>query len=195
VPLLLVNGCFGIAIGSRIESPKHSLNDVIDATIDVLHNPKAKVVLIPDPCQKCEVIDTDWKKISNTGYGYYIERGIIDIEHNNKTGIDTLHIRSTPDLIFYDSIDEKIENLIDFFQENLPKITNFIIYGENELSAICHVCRAICRRAEREIITVNQQYTIDNNVITYINRLSDFLFVLARVYTKNEEKSDFLWKK
>ena len=90
---------------------------------------------------------------------------------------------------------KKIEDLIDFFQENLPKITNFIIYGENELSAICHVCRAICRRAEREIITVNQQYNIDTNVTTYINRLSDFLFVLARIYTKNEEKSDFLWKK
>ena len=90
---------------------------------------------------------------------------------------------------------KKIEDLIDFFQENLPKITNFIIYGENELSAICHVCRAICRRAEREIITVNQQYNIDNNIVTYVNRLSDFLFVLARVYTKNEEKSDFLWKK
>lgn len=112
VPLLLVNGCFGIAIGSRIESPKHSLNDVIDATIDVLRNPKAKVVLIPDPCQKCEIIDTDWKKISNTGYGYYIERGIVKVEHNDKTGIDTLRILSTPDLIFYDSIAEKIENLI-----------------------------------------------------------------------------------
>ena len=90
---------------------------------------------------------------------------------------------------------KKIEDLIDFFQENLPKITNFIIYGENELSAICHVCRAICRRAEREIITVNQQYNLDQNLITYINRLSDFLFVLARVFTKNEEKTDFLWKK
>lgn len=112
VPLLLVNGCFGIAIGSRIESPKHSLNDVIDATIAVLRDPKAKVVLIPDPCQKCEVVDTDWKKISNTGYGYYIERGIIDIEHNPKTNIDTLHIRSTPDLIFYDSVAAKIEDLI-----------------------------------------------------------------------------------
>jgi DNA gyrase subunit A len=112
VPLLLVNGCFGIAIGSRIESPKHSLNDVIDATINVLHDPKAKVVLIPDPCQKCEIVNTDWKKISNTGYGYYIERGIIDIEHNNKTGSDMLIIRSTPDMIFYDSVAMKIEELI-----------------------------------------------------------------------------------
>lgn len=68
VPLLLVNGTFAIAIGRRIEVPKHSLNDVIDATISVLHNPNAKVVLIPDPCQVCEIIDTDWKKISNMGF-------------------------------------------------------------------------------------------------------------------------------
>jgi DNA gyrase subunit A len=69
VPLLLVNGTFGICIGRRIEVPKHSLNDVIDATLAVLHNPNAKVALIPDPCQKCEVVDTDWKKISNMGFG------------------------------------------------------------------------------------------------------------------------------
>ena len=106
------------------------------------------------------------------------------------------NVEKIPDFAqIHDEKIEKIENLIDFFQENLPKITNFIIYGENEISAICHVCRAVCRRAEREIITVNQQYTIDTNVITYINRLSDFLFVLARVYTQNEEKSEFLWKK
>lgn len=112
IPLLLVNGCFGIAIGEKIECPKHSLNDVIDATINVLRNPNAKVVLIPDPCQKCEIIDTDWKRISNTGYGYYIERGIIEVEHNHKTGIDILHIKSVPDLIFYDTVAAKIETLI-----------------------------------------------------------------------------------
>ena len=51
VPLLLVNGTFSIAIGRRIEVPPHSLNDVIDATLSVLRNPNAKVILIPDPCQ------------------------------------------------------------------------------------------------------------------------------------------------
>ena len=112
VPLLLVNGCFGIAIGRRIEVPKHSLNDVIDATIEVLHNPKAKVVLIPDPCQKCEIIDTDWKKISNTGFGYYIQRGIIKTLHDPKTGIDTLSIQSVPDLIYANSVTAKIEELV-----------------------------------------------------------------------------------
>jgi DNA gyrase subunit A len=112
VPLLLINGIFGIVIGRRIEVPHHSLNDVIDATIAVLHDPKAKVVLIPDPCQKCEIIDTDWKKICNSGFGYFTERGIIETTHDDKKGIDTLHIKSVPDLIFSDSIVEKIEELI-----------------------------------------------------------------------------------
>ena len=111
VPLLLINGTFGIAIGRRIEVPKHSLNDVIDATIEVLHNPKAKVVLIPDPCQKCEIIDTDWKKISNMGFGYFVERGIVDIVTMNN-GIQYLSIKSVPDLITPNSIMDKIEELV-----------------------------------------------------------------------------------
>lgn len=111
VPLLLINGIFAIAIGRRIEVPKHSLNDVIDATINVLHNPNAKVILIPDPCQKCEIIDTDWKKISNMGFGYYVERAIIDI-NTMKNGIQYLAIKSTPDRVFFDSVKERIEELI-----------------------------------------------------------------------------------
>ena len=111
VPLLLVNGTFSIAIGRRIEVPPHSLNDVIDATLSVLHNPNAKVVLIPDPCQKCEIINTDWKKISNMGFGLLTERGIIEI-NTMKNGIQYLSIRSTPDLVTANSVMDKIEELI-----------------------------------------------------------------------------------
>lgn len=111
LPILLVNGFFAIAIGRKLEVPKHSLNDVIDATITLLHNPNAKVVLIPDPCQRCEIIDTDWKKISQNGFGYYIQRGIIDIEQS-KSGNFILHVRSTPDLVTMNSVMEKIDLLI-----------------------------------------------------------------------------------
>ena len=111
VPLLLVNGTFSIAIGRRIEVPPHSLNDVIDATLSVLHNPNAKVILIPDPCQKCEIIDTDWKKISNMGFGLFTERGIIET-NTMKNGIQYLSIRSTPDLVTANSVMDKIEELI-----------------------------------------------------------------------------------
>lgn len=112
VPLLLVNGAFGITVGVKVEMHKHSLNDVIDATIDVLRNPNAKVVLIPDPCQRCEIVEADWKNISNLGFGYFIERGIVDIEYNPKTNQPILHIRSTPDLVFANSVMEKIEDLV-----------------------------------------------------------------------------------
>lgn len=90
---------------------------------------------------------------------------------------------------------DDLEKLIDEFQLSLPQLTSFIVYGEDELSAICHICRAVSRRAEREIITVTQIDTVDNNIMSYINRLSDFLFVLARIYTKMQNKDEFFWKK
>lgn len=111
VPLLLVNGSFAIAIGRKIEVPSHSLNDVIDATLTLIENPNAQIVLIPDPCMPCELVDTNWKKISNMGYGNYIVRGIVDTIKDEK-GRDCLCIKSTPDLVFSDSIKEKIEDLI-----------------------------------------------------------------------------------
>jgi len=88
-----------------------------------------------------------------------------------------------------------LENQIDTIQDILPPLTNFIIYGEDELSALCHCCRAIARRAEREIITVNQTDDIDEEIIRYMNRLSDFLFVLARLYAKNGNGGEKYWEK
>lgn len=105
----------------------------------------------------------------------------------------------TTNLPFSAEIDsEKIDFLeknIDEIEKNLPKLQNFVVYGSDELSAICHVCRAVARRAEREIIAVNQEYKVDDNLLVYVNRLSDFLFVLARYYTKIADGEDFLWKK
>ena len=121
VPLLLVNGCFSVVIGRKIEVPRHSLNDVIDAALNVLHDPKAKVILIPDPCQKCEVIDTDWKKISNMGFGYYTQRGIIKITQDDK-GIYTIHMLSMPDLITANSVVDSIQALIK--DNKLPQIAD-----------------------------------------------------------------------
>ena len=107
--------------------------------------------------------------------------------------------KSSTNLPFSTEIETKeiefLEKNIDEIEKNLPKLTNFVIYGSDEMSAICHICRAISRRAEREIITVNQTVSIDDNILKYINRLSDFLFVLARHHTKIGETEDFLWKK
>ena len=100
VPLLLINGCFGIGIGLRSEIPKHNLAEVIDATINLIKNPNADVVLIPDHCMKCEIIDTNWKSISNKGRGKYKARAVIDIEKVRDRY--NLIIKSIPDRVFFD---------------------------------------------------------------------------------------------
>lgn len=98
VPLLLINGTFGIGLGMRSEISRHNITEVIQAAIDVLKNPDAEVVLIPDQCMPCDIIDTNWKRISNTGFGTYRCRGRIDIETNSK-GNPQLIIKSIPDTV------------------------------------------------------------------------------------------------
>ena len=121
VPLLLVNGSFAIAIGERVECPMHSLNDVIDATIALLHDPTTPIFLIPDPCQKCEVINADWETISATGMGKYKQRAIITIEENGaRNGRDVVRVLSTPDMVTWDSVREQIDTLIN--NHELPQI-------------------------------------------------------------------------
>ena len=75
---------------------------------------------------------------------------------------------------------KKLEQAIDAIQEALPKLHTFVLPGGNVLSAQCHVARTVCRRAERRIVQLDQQAPVPPAVMQYINRLSDYLFVLAR---------------
>ena len=88
-----------------------------------------------------------------------------------------------------------LEENIDKMNDKLPKLSNFIIYGEEETSALCHICRAITRRAERIILEAKDQVFIEDNTAIYMNRLSDFLFVLARFLTNKNNLNDFFWEK
>ena len=71
VPLLLINGCLGIGTGKSTSVPAHNINEVIDATLNLIDNPDAPVVLIPDQCMPCEIIEANWKQISNSGVGTF----------------------------------------------------------------------------------------------------------------------------
>lgn len=116
LPLLLINGTFGIALGKQISVPPHNINEVIDATLNLIKNPNAEVVLIPDQCQCCEIVDTDWKQISNAGAGNFKVRGIIDIETVD-AGKSSEHfalvIKSTPDMVNLDESDSSIRATLD----------------------------------------------------------------------------------
>ena len=109
VPLLLINGTDGIAIGMKADIPSHNINEVIDATIRLLDNPDAPVVLVPDHCMSCEIVDTNWKAISNSGRGSYTVRSIINL--GEYEGYPALFIKSLPNKTRLDPIKKDIEEL------------------------------------------------------------------------------------
>lgn len=85
IPLLLVNGTLGgIAVGIKADIPTHNLTEVIDATLRLMDDPSTPVVLIPDHCLPCEIIDTDWKSICNKGSGYYRARATMEVSYDDK---------------------------------------------------------------------------------------------------------------
>lgn len=115
VPLLLINGTFGIGYGIKAEVPSHNINEVLDAMEKLMINPEEEVVLIPDQCQKCQIVNTNFKAISNRGQGQFYVRSIIDIEETPSgkyKGYPSLVIKSIPDLTFLRPILESIEKLV-----------------------------------------------------------------------------------
>jgi cob(I)alamin adenosyltransferase len=88
---------------------------------------------------------------------------------------------------------ERLEKAIDRLNENLQPLKSFILPGGQESAAWCHLARTVCRRAEREIVTLARGESINPQVIVYLNRLSDLLFVMARTYN-DEGVRDILWQ-
>lgn len=75
---------------------------------------------------------------------------------------------------------ERLENLIDELTNKMPPNTSFVLPGGSKQAAQAHVCRAVCRRAERAVISLAKHYEVPEVVHAYLNRLSDFLFTFAR---------------
>jgi cob(I)alamin adenosyltransferase len=88
---------------------------------------------------------------------------------------------------------ERLENSLDAFNEDLPPLKDFILPGGSEAAARCHVARTVARRAERRVISLAHNETVNEASIRYLNRLSDLLFVIARVLARHEGGSEVLW--
>ena len=86
-----------------------------------------------------------------------------------------------------------IELEIDRLNKDLPELKNFVIPGGHKTSSYSHVCRSICRRAERKISELNNKSSVDSNILAYINRLSDFFFVLSRFLKYSDNVSESRW--
>lgn len=96
-----------------------------------------------------------------------------------------------PDLHFSDI--SMLENEIDSMNAVLPELKHFILPGGSQAVSYCHISRCVCRRAERIIVHLNSESFVDEKVIIYLNRLSDYLFVLARKLCFDSNVSENQW--
>ncbi|UAM99518.1 cob(I)yrinic acid a,c-diamide adenosyltransferase [Polaribacter litorisediminis] len=86
-----------------------------------------------------------------------------------------------------------LENEIDEMDTVLPQMTHFILPGGHQAVSFCHVARCVCRRAERLSVALNDEEPLNENILKYLNRLSDYLFVLARKLTQDLEVAEIKW--
>jgi cob(I)alamin adenosyltransferase len=101
---------------------------------------------------------------------------------------------SIPDrAVITDNQVRRLETALDGLNEGLPPLKEFILPGGSEAAAVCHVARAVCRRAERRVVGLGETETTNPATARYLNRLSDLLFVIARVLNAHAGRPDVLW--
>jgi cob(I)alamin adenosyltransferase len=89
---------------------------------------------------------------------------------------------------------DRLEKLCDLVNERLEPLRSFVLPGGGEVAARLHVARALCRRAERRVLTLAESARVNPIALAYLNRLSDFLFILARAANAEAARSEPLWK-
>jgi len=93
----------------------------------------------------------------------------------------------------FDADIERLEQHLDAFNEPLPPLKDFILPGGGEAAARCHIARTVVRRAEREAVSLSRIEDVRPEAVRYLNRLSDLLFVLARVLARASGHGEVLW--
>lgn len=164
------DGSTGLGDGSRVG--KDSLRVTAYGTVDEL-NSAIGVVLA------CDVPDA-------------VRDSLIRIQHELFNLGGELCIPGMA--LVHDGDIDQLERELDGFNDDLPVLKEFILPGGGIAAAQCHVARTIARRAEREVITLARAETVRAEAIRYLNRLSDLLFVIARVLARASAQGEVLWQ-
>ena len=90
---------------------------------------------------------------------------------------------------------EAIETLLDRLNGELPALEEFVLPGGNEAAARCHLARALCRRAERDLLHLSRTEAVNTESLRYLNRSSDLLFVMARILARRDGAREITWRK
>jgi len=88
----------------------------------------------------------------------------------------------------------RLETTLDGFNDPLPPLKEFILPGGGQAASVCHLARTVARRAERRVVSLARAESVSPEVAQYLNRLSDLLFVLARVLARRERGGEVLWR-
>ena len=117
----------------------------------------------------------------------------------NKIQHDLFDIGGELSIPNYKKIDSKkvdfLESELDKMNDSLPALKDFILPGGSKAASYVHLARTVCRRVERNLFLLKSKEEVNKNSLKYINRLSDFLFVLARHINKEDNYDDILWQK
>jgi len=168
--------------GTRV--PKHHIRIECYGTVDELNS---YIGLIRD-----QDIDTHTK-----GILIHIQDRLFTLGAILATDPKKATLKSGKDRLKIEKIEEKdiatLESEIDRMNDTLPPMTHFILPGGHQTVSYCHITRCVCRRTERLATFLNEKEPIDILVLMYLNRLSDYLFVLARKLTQDLQAKEIKW--
>lgn len=164
------NGSTGLADGSRIE--KDSLRTSAIGDVDEL-NSLLGIIAAHD-------IEPEIKSI------------LVDIQH---ILFDLGGEIAIPESEMVDeSRVQYLEDIIDEYNASLPSLKEFILPGGSIPAATCHFARSVCRRAERQLVSLSKEVSMNKNSLRFLNRLSDVLFVFARTLARSEGSQEVYWQ-
>jgi len=145
-------------LNSKTRLAKDELPIEVLGNLDELNSAIGIVTSYQIPQQCCKILMEIQKKLFELG-------SEICTSKNNTTASDVT----------------QLEDKIDKFEKTLPTLKDFIIPGGSSAAAHCHFARAVCRRVERSLVALNSQHAIHPETLKYMNRLSDLLFVMAKI--------------
>ena len=127
-----------------------------------------------------------------------VQKLLLEVQNNlfvigAKLASDEKNIETSKRLDCSETSIENLEKSIDQYEEELPAIQNFILPGGSQLVSYCHIARTVCRRAERRVVQLAETTEIEEIIVRYLNRLSDYLFVLSRKVAKDQDVVENTW--
>jgi cob(I)alamin adenosyltransferase len=130
--------------------------------------------------------------LATPGLPVLISSSLTEIQHRLFDLGGELAVPGRDVILARDSSD--LERLLDELNADLPPLKDFVLPGGTPGAAVCHLARAVCRRAERRVITLQKHESVNPESVRYLNRLSDLLFVMSRVLCRLDGSTEVIWK-